>query len=326
MKLAPLFRKAAAVLVVGAGVAFLALTIRRNWSEVVAYDWQARWGQLVLSVVLFTGSFVWAAYLWKRVLDRFASASTGYPTLLRISFISRIARFVPGKIWQFVAVGQLSAGSGSPARLMVTSMLVQVGFILLSGLITASVLLAERIPGLPSNPALAIAGASVLALLASHPRIIDLCLTVVSKVVRRPTLVWTGSWRDSAELMLLSLVLWAVQGVAFFLFADSLVHLELPDILPLTGINALSFVIGYLAFVAPAGIGVREATMASLLSGLLPGGAAAVVAIATRLWSIAAELLGVALVLLLVPDGRAQGRGGSSAGDTPEGPGSPPPL
>lgn len=319
-------RKVAAVLVVGAGVAFLALTIRRNWSQIAAYDWQARWGQLSLSVMLFTGSFAWAAYLWKRVLDRFPSTAAGYPAVLRISFISRIARFVPGKIWHFVAVGQLSAGSGSSARVMVTSMLVQVGFILLSGLITASVLLAERIPGLPPHPALAIGGASVLALLASHPRIIDLCLAVVSKVVRRPTLAWSGRWRDSAELMLLSLVLWGVQGVAFFLFVDSLVHVELPDILPLTGINAFAFVVGYVAFVAPAGIGVREATMASLLGGMLPGGAAAVVAIATRLWSIAAELLGVALVLLLVRGPRAQRGGDSSPGETDERPGSPPPL
>lgn len=306
MKLAPVARRVAAVLVVGAGVAFLALTIRRNWAEVVAYDWRVRWGQLALSVALLTLSFAWAAYLWKRVLDRFASATAGFATLLRISFISRIARFVPGKIWQFVAVGQLSAGSGASARVMVTSMLVQMGFILLSGLITASVLLAERIPGVPANPALAFGGATVLALLASHPRVIGLCLTVVSKIVRRPTLVWNGGWRDSAELVVLSLVLWAAQGVAFFLFADSLVHLELADLLPLTGINAFSFVVGYLAFVAPAGIGVREATMASLLGGLLPGGTAAVVAIATRLWSIAAELLGVAFVLLLVPAARVR--------------------
>lgn len=301
MRLAPLGRKVATVLVVGAGVAFLALTIRRNWSEIGAYDWRARWGQLLLSVLLLTANLAWATYIWKRVLDQFASGATSYRSLLRISFLSKIARYIPGKVWQFVAVGQLSAGSGSSARVMVTSMLVHAGFVLLSGIITASVILAERVPAVPSNPALAIAVASVLALLASHPRIINLCLTVVSKVARREDVTWTGGWRDSAVLMLLSLLNWIGHGVAFFLFADALVHLGVADIVPLTGIYAFAFVAGYLAVVAPAGVGVREATMASLLRGILPSGAAAVVAVVARLWTIAAELLGVALVLVFVP-------------------------
>ena len=301
MKLGRVARRAATLLVVGAGVAFLALTIQRNWSEIGAYDWEARWGQLSLSVLLLTADFTFAAYIWKRVLDRFGSSATSYPALLRISFISKIARFIPGKVWHFVAVGQLSEGSGTSARVMVSSMLVHIGFVLLSGSITASVILAERIPGVPPNPVLAIVGATALALLASHPRVINLCLSLVAKVARRQTFTWTGGWWDSAELMLLSLVYWAVYGVAFFLFADAIVRLESLHVLPLTGINAFAFVAGYLAVVAPAGVGVREATMASLLRGILPSGAAAVVAILARLWTIAAELLGVALVLMLVP-------------------------
>lgn len=289
------------VLVVGAGIAFLALTVGRNWAEIAAYDWQARWAQLALSVVVLAGSFAFATYVWKRVLDRFAGSATSYPSLLRISFLSRIARYIPGKVWQFVAVGQLSAGSGSPARVIVSSLVVHTGFILLSGVVTGAVILAEHIPGVPSGGVLAIAGASILALIASHPRVINLGLALLSKVTRRPTFTWTGRWHDSLELMLLSLVNWLLQGVAFYLFADSIVELGVSDILPLTGMNAFAFVAGYVAFVAPAGAGVREATMASLLRGILPSGAAAVVAIASRLWMIMAELLAVALVLVLVP-------------------------
>jgi uncharacterized membrane protein YbhN (UPF0104 family) len=311
MKGASLGRRVATVVVVGAGVAFLGVTLRRNWPQVAAYDWQARWGQLLLSGGLLSVSFAWAAYLWKRVLDRFQSAATSYRAVLRISFISRVARFIPGKIWQFVAVGQLSAGSGASARVMVSSMLLQVGFILLSGMVVSAVVLGERVLGGSADAGLAVAGASVLAIAGSHPRVINAGLALVSRVVRRPTLTWTGGWRDSAELMLLSLVLWAIQGVAFYLFADALVRVELGDLLPLTAVNAASFVAGYLAVVAPAGIGVREATMVPLLSAILPTGTAAVVAVASRLWMIVAELLGVGLVLLLVPGPGSQDDAGS---------------
>ncbi|MDX1673394.1 MAG: lysylphosphatidylglycerol synthase domain-containing protein [Longimicrobiales bacterium] len=327
MKLATVARRAATVLVVGAGVAFLALTIRRNWTDIAAYEWEARWGQLSVSIAALAGTYAWAAFIWKRVLARFATAPTGFSTLLRISLVSRIARFIPGKVWQFVAVGQLSARSGLSPRVMVSSMLVQAGFILLSGIITASVILAELIPAVPSDPTVVLPAAVALALVGSHPRIIGLCLALLSKVARRETIAWTGGWRASAELMLLSLVHWAMNGIAFYLFADAIVRLELPDILPLTGIYAFAFIAGYVAFVAPAGIGVREATMASLLRPLIPSGAAAIVAIAARLWTIAAELLGVVLVLLFVPERRIDGRGGVTEGDGghsragPEGPG-----
>ena len=309
MKLAAVARRVATVLVVGAGVAFLALTIRRNWTDIAAYEWEARWGQLSVSIAALAGTYAWAAYIWQRVLDRFATDPTGFSTLLRISLISRIARFIPGKVWQFVAVGQLSARAGLSPRVMVSSMLVQAGFILLSGIVAASVVLAALIPAVPTDPAVVVPGAVALALIGSHPRIIGLCLALLAKVARRETIAWTGGWRASAELMLLSLVHWAMNGIAFYLFADAIVRLELPDILPLTGIYAFAFVAGYIAFVAPAGIGVREATMASLLRGLIPSGAAAIVAIAARLWTIAAELFGVVLVLLLVPERPVDGGG-----------------
>ena len=326
MKPGALARKAATVLVVGAGVAFLALTIRRNWSEIAAHDWEARWGQIALSIAVLTVTFAWAAYIWKRVLDRFATGAGGYATLLRISLVSRIARFIPGKVWQFVAVGQLSARSGLSPRVMVSSMLVQAGFVLLSGAVAASIVLAEVVPAIPSDPVPVVTGAVVLALLGSHPRVIALCLALLSKVARRETIAWTGGWRASAELMLLSLAHWVMNGLAFYLFADAIVPLELAEILPLTGIYAFAFVAGYVAFVAPAGLGVREATMASLLRRLMPTGAAAVVAIAARLWTIAAELLGVALVLLFVP-AQEGGGPGDGQGDGPAmeaGPGGPP--
>ncbi len=326
MKISPLARRAATVLVVGAGVVFLALAIQSNWTQIAAYDWHVRWGRLALSIVLLNVSFVIATFIWKRVLDRFADGNARFAALVRIWFTSKIARYIPGKIWQFVAVGQLSAGSGASARVMVSSMIVNTGFILLSGVIIGSVTLARHIPGIPPRAVPAILAAGVVALLASHPRVINFGLLLLSRVTRRDTLTWKGGWGASVELMVLWIGNWLVQGTAFFLFAGSLVHLDASQLLPLAGINAFAFVAGYVAFVAPAGAGIREATMASLLRGTLPMGAAAVVAVASRLWTIASELIGVAVVLLVVPDPRTGKRGAASleAPEKPDAPGSPP--
>ncbi len=303
MKLRALAGRTATVVVVGAGVAFLALTIRENWALIGAYDWRIRWGRMSASLAVMAASLVFGTFIWKRVLDRFSGEATGFPELLRISFLSKVARYIPGKVWQFVAVGQLSERMGGSARRTVSSMIVHAAFDLLAAAIVASVIAARRIDLLPSDPAFALAGASVLALVAAHPRLIDAGLALLARLPGQERIDWAGRWRDSVEVLALSIVSWIGLGVAFFLFVGAIVQVETRHLLPLMGINAFAFVAGYVVIVAPAGAGVREATMAGLLGRIVPAGTAAVVAILARLWSIAAELLTLAAVLLLVPAG-----------------------
>lgn len=301
MKLRAFASRTATVLVVGAGLVFVGLTIRQNWAEIGAYDWRVRWGRLAGSVGVLSASLVFGTWIWKRVLDRFHAAETGFRQLLRISFLSKIARYIPGKVWQFVAVGQLTERTGGSARIAVSSLVVQAAFDILAATIVASVVAARRIEVLPSDPLFALVGASVLAIAASHPGLIRAGLRIAGRMAGQEEIFWRGRWRDSLEILLLSIVSWGGLGLAFFLFVGSLVHVEPTQLPVLVGINAFAFVVGYLVVVAPAGAGVREATMTGLLSRVIPAGAAAVVAILARLWTIAAELLSLGVILLVVP-------------------------
>lgn len=101
-------------------------------------------------------------------------------------------------------------------------------------------------------------------------------------------------------LLALSLVSWILYGLVYFLFLASLTPLPLGVLPQLAGVNALSFVAGYLAFVTPGGLGAREAAMTALLLPLVPASVAAVLAVASRLWTIIAEVAGGMLALLLL--------------------------
>lgn len=292
-------RRAATVLVVGAGVVFVALAIQRNWSQIGEYDWRIRWGQLLGSVVLLTLSLGWSVFVWKRVLDRFDERGVSFSRLLRISFLSKMARYIPGKIWQFVAVGQLARDTESSPRVMVTSMLVHAGIVLLSAVFASALLIAERVELLASHPTIAVVALAALSLAAAHPKVINLSLSALARIARQDTMRWRGRWLDSVEVFFASLLSWIADGIAFYLFVDALLPVDTVYVIPFIGIHAFSFVVGYVAFVAPAGAGVREATMTTLLRGALPAGAAAVMAVLARLWTIAGELLGAALVLVL---------------------------
>ena len=291
------WRTVAAVVLVAAAALFLGLTVARNWRELAAFDWQVRWVELGASVLALTGVLAWGVVVWKWVLDRFEHPPIGLGTLLRIWFASNLARYIPGKIWQFVGAAELSRAAGLSRVVVLSSMVVHVGLSLLSAAAVSALVLAtwDAVP-VPGPPLALLAAASLLLV---HPAVINAGLRLVPKAFHDEVLRWNGGWLDGLVLLGLSVLSWVLYGLAFALFLHALVPLQAGALLPLIGVNALSFLAGYVVFLAPAGLGVREGAMAALLRPFVPLGVAAVIAVAARLWTVAAELIGAALVLLV---------------------------
>lgn len=278
------------VLLVAAAALFLGITVARNWRELSAFDWDVAFGQLAASILALAAVLAWGVWVWQRVLIRFEER-VSFPALARIWFLSNLARYIPGKVWQFVGAAELARAAGISRTVLLTSMVVHVGFSLLSAAVVAVATLAPR--GLLSEglPVGLLAGA-VAALFLVHPAVLNRGLRLVPRALHRDVLVWRGRWRDGLWLLALSVISWALYGLAFTMFVDSILEVPLALAVPLTGVNALSFLAGYFAFITPAGLGAREAAMALLLAPFASPGIAAVIAVVSRLWVIAAELLG----------------------------------
>ncbi len=114
---------------------------------------------------------------------------------------------------------------------------------------------------------------------------------------------WRGRWRDGVALLALSIANWLLYGVAFHLFLAAFVPLPLSAFAAVTATNALAFVVGYLAVFAPGGLGFKEGAMALLLAGLVPPAVAASLAIASRLWTVAGEVVPALLLARRAPAG-----------------------
>lgn len=294
-------------LLVLAAAAFLGLTIARHWRQVAAFEWDVWWGLLAASVLALTAVLAWGVVVWKLVLDRFDHPAIPLRHLLRIWFLSNLARYVPGKIWQFVGAAELARIAGLSRAVILTSMVVHMGFSLLSAAVVAGLVLMPT--GLPDGvPAMALGALAALSILLVHPALLNRALGILARALKRDVLRWRGRWRDGLLLLALSIGSWILYGAAFALFVHAVVGAGLDRVLPLAGVNALSFVAGYLVFLAPAGLGAREGVMAMLLRPFAPVGIAAVVAVLSRLWTVAAELLGAALIMLLSVPGPGDGR------------------
>lgn len=294
-----LLRTLLAAMLVAATLVFLGLAIQRNWAQVAAMDWTIRPLELAASVLVLIGAMAWGVFVWNRVLGRFEAPRLRLRTLLWVWFLSNLARYVPGKIWQLVGAVQLGRRAGLEPSVLLTSLVIHTALTLVSAALVSLLALPTlfREAGILGGAVVTAAAASGLVLV--HPAVLNLGLRIIPDRLAAAGLVWTGSWADGVRLLGLSAIAWLIYGAAFVLFADALVGIPLEIAPALIAANALAFLIGYLVFVAPGGLGAREAALALLLGPLGSLGVAAVIALAFRLWLIVAELVGAGLVALL---------------------------
>jgi uncharacterized membrane protein YbhN (UPF0104 family) len=295
------WRRAIGALLIVATAWWLGRLIADNWAELRRFDWDADLGLLAISVAAHVAVLAFGVWVWSRVLRHFEHAPVRLGTLLRIWFLSNLARYVPGKVFQFVAVAQLSRNAGLSGAVLLTSMLVHTGITLVSAVVVGAWTIAGGVvPGM--NPRASALAATALAVLAVHPAFLNRLLAVIPRLLKKDVIRWNAGWGNGLLLLALSIVNWLLYGAAYHLFIASLIDVPLTLMAPMAGVNALSFLLGY-ASPLPGGGGLREVSMAALLQPYMQEGVAAVISLAARLWTIAAELLGGGLVLLLVRRG-----------------------
>lgn len=87
-------------------------------------------------------------------------------------------------------------------------------------------------------------------------------------------------------------LLWLCQGIAFFLFIRSLVSaVRWADAGVLMACYALAWIVGFLSFLIPSGLGVREGLLGLLLANNMPVPQATLIALLCRVWMLSAEIV-----------------------------------
>ena len=292
------WRRWAGTLFVTVAFIFLALYVASNLEALRAHRWSVRPGLLALSLALHVVGLWWGVYVWKLLLARLG-IGVALVQLARVWFLSGLGRYIPGKIWQFVGAAHLGAAVGLPARVTVSSLVANTAFFLVGALLVSVYLLPAPIVELGGPLATVLPWLAPFALLLVHPAVIRFALSLASRATGGEAIAYRGGWLQGVGLVVLATIGWAITGFSLFLFIISLTPLASGAAPAIIGINALSFVIGYLVFVAPAGLGAKEGALAAMLSFFVPAPVAAVIAVAARLWTVSAEIL-PALVLLRI--------------------------
>ncbi|MBM3885988.1 MAG: flippase-like domain-containing protein [Gemmatimonadetes bacterium] len=273
-----------------------------------------RWGRVLAASLLTLLSYAVLIETWRRTVRSWGE-SIGYPTAARIWLVSNLGRYVPGKIWQIGAMSVLAERAGVSAAAAVGSALlvslvhVVVGFGVVA--LTGWSLMSSQLPsGAPVLPVLVALAVGIVSLPWTLPWGSALASRISGRAIAIRRLPLTAVWITAVG----SAIGWLLFGAAFHVLGSAVLGRATGDAATSIALFTLSYLAGFLALIAPGGIGVREGVLAGLLvsTGTTTVAEATWLVVASRLWLTVLEIVPGSVLLLARPSIRPFSRSVSS--------------
>lgn len=243
--------------------------IRDNREGISLTDWGIGWERLVLSAFLIAGGYMIRSFLWAPMRYELTGRRMSLRDSFRVSSITWMGRYVPGKIWTVAGKAWLSADDASQIPAMGMAIIVEILWFQLGGVILALLLLVSSGAHLLSSGVRAAMIVILTAgLVASHPRVFTRSANAVLRMMRRPTLDHRPRYRVMLLLMSANIATFLLWGCSFAVLGGAVSPLGLEELPYITGVFSAAWVLGFFMILVPAGIGVRESILMFGLRGI----------------------------------------------------------
>jgi hypothetical protein len=277
-------------------LAFIARALIGNWRD---FQRQTPHVQLTWSYLLGSGAVVLATYallveVWRRILRAWA-AHISFTEALRIWCVSSLARYVPGTFWQIAAMGKLAHDIEVPAAAAagsaVLNTIVNIGVGFAVGVVAGFRAL-DRMSGGYANLGVAITVVVICGVLLL-PMLMPRLTAAAERVTGRPLNLGALPVKAVYIAIVGNVIAWLLYGWAFQLLVHGVLGHASGTLANYVAAYALSYVMGYLVFLMPAGVGVRESvqTIALTTMQLANRPEALLVSVVSRLWLTVLEVL-----------------------------------
>lgn len=285
---------------------FLFKGLISNWNQVREYKWEFNYFLLGISFVLIILLYMLWVEIWRMILKK-SGYILSFKKIFKIWFVSNLGRYLPGKVWSFLGMMYLLEKEGVPKSKGFSLAILAQALSVLSGLLVA--LLFLRYPPVADyqrffteSPVmtfiilLLIVG---IVTLVFYPKLLEGIINLALRVFKKERIALDFKPQNMLFYLLLYSGSWFLFGFIFWVFIKSITPVSFDIYLSLTGAFAGSFTLGFLAFFAPGGIGVREGILVVLLSNFFPVPVATFISLLSRVWITLAETLCSVLALAL---------------------------
>ncbi len=273
---------------------FLSRRLVSDWPAVRTAISTLDWRWMIVSLIPGLAYFFLRAESWRTIL-RMLGVSVKFRPTARVWMNSEIIRYIPGNIWSVLGRVAQAGQIGATRTVVFTSMVVEVLMLVAANIGLSALLLVQydafRFPGRTVVLALALVG----SLLVMHPRLTQLFARLIFRVLKRlepvPNVGSGPSGFAAMTLAWLAFALFQLFIVQALGFSAAWEHPA-----ALTGVFLLSWLIGYVSFITPSGLGVREAVMVVLLQSYFSTSEAILIAVVSRVFMVLVEVVGLAVV------------------------------
>lgn len=278
---------------------FLGARLARDWHKIP-------WHEIRLSVPLLVSAFL-VMFIWMvvygltwKVLLRGLDERISLFNSVSVLAVSQIGKYIPGKLWFTVGRMYLAKKHGVSEAKTAVSTAMEIALSLLG----AVILFGLAVALVPRNM---IPGRVYLAFLlvpfcvvAVYPPILNWVTGLILKRLHQPVFEIKMTFRRLLGILGLYVCMWIVEGLGCYLLIRSFYPIGLSGLPMVAGAFALSWILGFIVLISPAGLGVREGIFTFALQLVMPVPIAIIAALLSRIWITGSEGL-LALVFTLLP-------------------------
>lgn len=251
---------------------------------------------LSYGIASFIVYFFLRGYLWQQILKG-KKYELSLKECIFLWELAEVKRYVPGNIWSFLGKTVLFSEKKIPTKTIVSSLALEIQFLLFGSFVVSMLsipMLIQKIPTFRDQIMY------VLTLLFLVVPVFLLILYLFRKKITQRFVMpeHFPKTEEMIKLSVISILFMVFYGLGTYFTVSSLSLLSPLLIAQLIGLFVFAYLIGYLFFIVPMGLGVRESVITTGLIPLLPLSLAGFAALFARVVLIVSELLFLSLLFL----------------------------
>jgi len=265
----------------------------RNWKDIPFGELHFNVLWLALSYLFLFMSFATSGIIWARVLKGL-NIRVSIPWAMKSIALSQVGRYVPGHVWSYVGRAELGKKDAIPRITSAVGLFIETELLVVSATLVfllAYVLAFDqwRAP----LPKALIIGLLIIPIefILIHPRITNTLVSPFFRLFKREAPRVTLNYSMLLQLTLLYAAAWSCCGLGFYFLSKTVYPLSWSICIAVSGAYPAAWLVGFLSFIAPSGLGIREGVLVVLLSPLIPVPMAITLSLLARVWTTLFELV-----------------------------------
>jgi glycosyltransferase 2 family protein len=295
-KLSKRVRYVASFLIASGVIFFFARAVERNWSEVRAHHFRLHYPLLVCAFATVIAASLLASRAWQTSINLLSAGRqlTFSETVATVNTTS-LTKYLPGKFWSYAIQMYWLSARGFSKSLVLYVNLINLALSLITGVLVSLVFLLFTQGPFPRSAvlvALVVLSLLDVAGMYFHTRALQLGIALVKRVFKRELAFFDVSAPLLIRLHLIHFLAQIVSGAGGFALCAAIGYDLAPStVLLVMASLILADTVGFVVFLVPGGLGVREATMFMLLGGAAIGSLAVVLPLVSRLLYMLADVV-----------------------------------